>query len=630
MGGEFLNQSIQIQTCALVLMLLVCYFSFIRHSVILKSMLLYRQLVIVTTGCVVADIASIIGIAYANSPLTDLLCKLYLFFVIWTSYLSFNYVCYDIVKIRRMLRLRRFFRFFTLIGSIVPFFLPISFFNSGSEIYSFGPAVSYTFIIAPVFIISSMILIVICHKHMNPYRSHAVMIWMLLETAGAIIQINNRGLLLISFTMALGVTVLFAKLENPDSGIERKTGCYRISLLREYIQQLYDNDNKNKALIIIENDELEKEPYNETIILIEIAAFLNGLGEGKVFRGIGNDFVIVLKNEEQARRILPAIKERFESGWHEGNILHPHYLLVPAIKVFESPSELFSTYRYYSHIAAESSEHFFIINSEAIDKMKEFRYMQNEIKSALNENRFIVFLQPIYSVSEKKYVSAEALVRMKDRDGNLILPCSFIPIAEQSGQIEQIGERVFEIVCDLIKEHEIHELGLKYIEINLSVIQCENRNLAMRFSEIIRRYEIEPDTINLEITESGSIKQKSILLDNMDYLSRYGCSFSLDDFGTGESNLNYIVNMPVDIVKFDRSMILSYFATERAGIMLEYVTGMIKRMGMKIVAEGVEEQLQFEALSRLGIDYIQGYFFSKPVPIPEFISFIRRANYINV
>ena len=112
----------------------------------------------------------------------------------------------------------------------------------------------------------------------------------------------------------------------------------------------------------------------------------------------------------------------------------------------------------------------------------------------------------------------------------------------------------------------------------------------------------------------------------MDYLSRYGCSFSLDDFGTGESNLNYIVNMPVDIVKFDRSMVLSYFSTKRAGIMFEYVTGMIKRMGMKIVAEGVEEKYQFEALSKLGIDYIQGYSFSKPIPIPEFISFIRRAN----
>ena len=274
----------------------------------------------------------------------------------------------------------------------------------------------------------------------------------------------------------------------------------------------------------------------------------------------------------------------------------------------------------------ESSDSFLVIDAEALDKMRDFRYMQNEIKSALKENRFVVFLQPIYSVKEKSFVSAEALVRMKDRDGNLIMPGSFIPIAEKTGQIEQIGERVFEIVCDVIKEHDIRDLGLKYIEINLSVIQCENKNLALRFSEIIRRYEIAPDTINLEITESGSIKQKNILLDNMDYLSRYGCTFSLDDFGTGESNLNYIVNMPVDIVKFDRSMILSYFSTERAGIMLEYVTGMIKRMGMKIVAEGVEEKHQFEALSRLGIDFIQGYYFSKPIAVPEFISFIRRAN----
>ena len=621
-----MTQSIQVQMCAMVLMLLVCYFSFIRHSVVLKSMLLYRQLVVVTTGCVAADILSIIGIAHANSPLTDILCKIYLFFVIWTSFLSFNYVCYDIVKIRRKVMLRRFFRFFTLVSSIIPFFLPIDFYNSGDEIYSFGPAVTYTFVIAPIFIIASMVLILICKKHMNPYRSNAVMIWMLLETAGALIQINNRGLLLISFSMALGVTVLFAKLENPDSGIERVTGCYRISLLREYIQQLYDNDDKERALIVIENEELEKELSIEAIMLIEIANFLKRLNCGKVFRGIGNDFVIVFNDVNEAKKIFPAIKERFEFGWHEGNILHPHYLLVPTITVFENPGELFSTYRYYSNMTADSSESFLIIDSEALDKMKEFRFMQSEIKAALNENRFIVFLQPIYSVKERKFVSAEALVRMKNREGNLIMPSSFIPIAEQTGQIEQIGERVFEIVCDVIKEHDIQELGLNYIEINLSVIQCENRNLAARFSDIIRRYEIEPNTINLEITESGSIKQKSILLDNMDYLSRYGCTFSLDDFGTGESNLNYIVNMPVDIVKFDRSMILSYFSTEKAGIMLEYVTGMIKRMGMKIVAEGVEEKYQFEALSKLGIDYIQGYYFSKPIPIPEFISFVRRAN----
>ncbi|MCR4637770.1 MAG: EAL domain-containing protein [Ruminococcus sp.] len=450
-----MTQSLQMQLCAMILMLLVCYFSFNKHTVILKSMLLYRHLLLVTTGCVAADIISIIGIAHADQPLTDILCKVYLFFVIWTSFLSFNYVCYDIVKIRRMSGLRRSCMIFTLVSSIALFFLPIEVFNSKDEIYSFGPAVTYTFVIAPIFIIASMILILICKKHMNPYRSNAVFIWMLMETAGAVIQINNRSVLLVSFTMALGVTILFAKLENPDSGIERVTGCYRASLLREYIQQLYDNDDKERAVIIIENDELEREFSAEAIMLIEIANFLKGLNCGNVFHGIENDFVIVLDDVSEAKRVFPVIKERFEMVWHDGNILHPHYLLIPSITVFESISELFATYRYFSNMTEESSESFFIIDSEALEKMKEFRFMQSEIKSALKENRFVVFLQPIYSVTEGRFVSAEALVRMKSRDGTLIMPGSFIPIAEETGQIEQIGERVFEIVCDVIKEHEI-------------------------------------------------------------------------------------------------------------------------------------------------------------------------------
>ena len=105
-------------------MLLVCYFSFARHSVVLKSMHLYRQLVVVTTGCVIADIVSIIGIVHGGAFLAEILCKVYLFFVIWTSFLSFNYVCYDIVKIRRMVKLRRFFMLFTLVSSIALFSFP--------------------------------------------------------------------------------------------------------------------------------------------------------------------------------------------------------------------------------------------------------------------------------------------------------------------------------------------------------------------------------------------------------------------------------------------------------------------------------------------------------------------------
>ena len=113
-------------------------------------------------------------------------------------------------------------------------------------------------------------------------------------------------------------------------------------------------------------------------------------------------------------------------------------------------------------------------------------------------------------------------------------------------------------------------------------------------------------------------------MQNLETLRKNGCTFSLDDFGTGESNLNYIVEMPVDIVKFDRTMILSYFHNDKTKLMMEYVTKMIKQMHMKIVAEGVEEAYQLEALEKLGVDYIQGYYFSKPVAKDEFVTFIEK------
>ncbi len=166
------------------------------------------------------------------------------------------------------------------------------------------------------------------------------------------------------------------------------------------------------------------------------------------------------------------------------------------------------------------------------------------------------------------------------------------------------------------------KLGIRYIEVNLSIMQCEDITLAKRYADVIRSYGIEPSAINLEITETGQMQNRKVLMKNLESLREFGCSFSLDDFGTGESNLNYIVEMPVDIVKFDRSMILSFFTNDKTRLMMEYVTKMIKRMNMKIVAEGVEEEYQLKALEELGIDYIQGYYFSKPVTKDEFIQFI--------
>jgi EAL domain-containing protein (putative c-di-GMP-specific phosphodiesterase class I) len=164
---------------------------------------------------------------------------------------------------------------------------------------------------------------------------------------------------------------------------------------------------------------------------------------------------------------------------------------------------------------------------------------------------------------------------------------------------------------------------MEYIEVNLSVRQCESATLADRYLAIMGKYHVSPSMINLEVTESASIRVKNVMMKNMDKLIEHGVSFSLDDFGNGESNLNYIVDMPVDIVKFDRDMTRSYFETKKGKLVMETVTGMIPNLGLKIVSEGVETEEQLDAMKQLGVHYIQGYYFSKPLPQDEFVSFVK-------
>ena len=156
--------------------------------------------------------------------------------------------------------------------------------------------------------------------------------------------------------------------------------------------------------------------------------------------------------------------------------------------------------------------------------------------------------------------------------------------------------------------------------------QCENARLSDIYNKIMEREQVEPTSINLEITESSTLHYKNILLENMNALGRLGCSFSLDDFGTGESNLNYIVDMPVQIVKFDRTMVQDYFVNDRAKTVMRATVAMIKEIGLKIVAEGVETKEQLDAMEALGVDYIQGYYFSKPLQEKDFLKFIAARN----
>ncbi|MCR5473901.1 MAG: EAL domain-containing protein [Lachnospiraceae bacterium] len=265
------------------------------------------------------------------------------------------------------------------------------------------------------------------------------------------------------------------------------------------------------------------------------------------------------------------------------------------------------------------------LSASSITRTKEFlmkKDMSAIIDRALANHYFSVFYQPIYDTVTGKYTSAEALVRLRDPKYGYISPALFIPIAEKSGAIHAIGSFVLEEVIKFIASPDFAPLGVDYIEINLSAMQCLRNDLADEIIGLSGKYEVDPSKINLEITETASAYSQSKLYGNIRTLADHGFSFSLDDFGTGYSNLMRIASLPLNIVKLDRAFVLM----EESGghhVIIRNLIMMLKNMKLKVVVEGIETEEMVDSFIQMGADEIQGFYYSRPLTKSAYIRFIR-------
>ncbi len=255
--------------------------------------------------------------------------------------------------------------------------------------------------------------------------------------------------------------------------------------------------------------------------------------------------------------------------------------------------------------------------------------MKNEIddiiKKGIAGNRFRMYYQPIYSVKQDRFVSAEALIRLQDEKYGFVSPAIFIPAAEASGAIHDIGDFVLEDVCRFIHTPQFVKSGLEYIEINLSVTQCIEPKLVEKIRGLISKYQVRTNQINLEITETAVDYDPVITDNNIFSLWNMGFRFSLDDYGTGYSNIKRVVSLPLDIIKFDKSFV-DEMDDPKMWIAIVNTVNMLKRMDKKILVEGVEDKRTLDRFRDLGCDYIQGFYFSKPLNEEDFIEFVNKQN----
>lgn len=629
--------NIQAQMCGIILLVIMILFYVRYKSLRLGTQIAFQVLMAGMLLCIFFDMLSIFGIVRLmrnHRLLVYGICKGYLMTIVLVTFLGFMYECSDVYAGQK-----RFFRVMFigcgayLMECIVIANLSIGVYKMGRVVYTAGPAVLSTYVFAGSFVISNIVFTIRKRKQGNPRRTNVILIWMGLWFAAAVTQFLNNELLLVGYAGALGVLIIFFRLENPEYLTDRMTGLYNHDALLFYAKKLYNAEKKFAVMSVWWNLGLSQadDGAREQAVMLAFAKRLPKFAHTRVFKMADDEVWLIFEALEDAENTVTKVRSFVEYGRRElGGMAQTEFTYMPDTTLVNDYQEMVSLMQYARWKSRDhGTSNFKRVDQDFVEQMRQEKRMEQMLEDAMRDDRIEVFYQPIFSTKEKKFVSAEALVRMRDKDGKLVPPGAFISVAEANGKILPLGEIVFDKVCRFFTRESLEQYGLHYIEVNLSVIQCGYPELADDYIAIMEKHQINPKYINLEITESASMAAKNTLLENMSKLMEYGVYFSLDDFGTGQSNLNYIVDMPVNIVKFDRDMSQAFFRDEKAKYVLNAAMQMIHGMKLKIVSEGIETKEQYLAMEELAIDYIQGYYFSKPLPENEFLAFLQENEWQN-
>jgi diguanylate cyclase (GGDEF)-like protein len=253
--------------------------------------------------------------------------------------------------------------------------------------------------------------------------------------------------------------------------------------------------------------------------------------------------------------------------------------------------------------------------------------MEQDLKIALLENQFEVYYQPKINIHTKQCTGAEALVRWNHPENGFISPEDFVSVTEETGMIIELGEWILRSAC--FKMRDLQNMGYTglTVAVNISAVQFTDGNLLPMVTKALKDTQIDPEMLELEITESAVMHDPAEVIRSLHQLSQHGMKLAIDDFGTGYSSLAYLKKFPVDTLKIDKAFITDLSSDNDDVAIVEAVLGLGKHFNMKVVAEGIEDEAQLDFLKSQGCDIAQGYFISKPLSADQYTEWLQRWPY---
>ena len=509
---------------------------------------------------------------------------------------------------------------------------------TAEEGYVRGPLLIIFYVISIFYSLLGVIYLFYCSRFFKQGKWISLMSMYFLGFVGVFIQYFFPNMLIEIFSMSIAFLMVILLVMRPEETIDVNVGLPGWRAYREELEKIV----KLKRPVHINvvryinapqvREYLGEEKYNKYIMeiarVVEDHRVKNNVSAELYYEAPGNIYFIIEKKfeevstEEMFRAVSNQIRNATQDIEKAGVYLRPRMCRINFPQDVNTVEGIIQLGHSFPEMLKEGQR---CINASELVGTQRYKIEMNIttiLTRAITNKSFTMNYQPIYSMKDGKFHSAEALIRLTDAEYGFISPGIFIPEAERRGLIISIGDFVLETVFKFISEHNLNELGLNYIEINLSVAQCFQIDLADKIFALKEKYGIDPSSVNFEITETtyndiGNLAQK-----NIEKLVNAGFSFSLDDYGTGYSNIQRIVKLPLSLIKLDKSLIDEIVNDDGSSVIRNTIK-MMKDIRKHVLAEGVETKEQLGLLREMNCDYIQGFYFSKALPEDEFIKFIK-------
>jgi len=370
------------------------------------------------------------------------------------------------------------------------------------------------------------------------------------------------------------------------------------------------------------------------LLLQAVAKRLAGVfrADDTVARVGGDEFLVTVEHCDDERAIVDMAEEVLRS-FEQPFFIKEHELHVtPSIGVAlypedgDAPGVLVQNADLAMHLSKQRSRNSYNLFTQKMNERISRRIrLEQDMRDALRDRHFTVYFQPKVDLATETVCGMEALVRWEKPDGSIVSPADFIPLAEETGLIVPLGEFVLEASCRAMQVLDgMGCAGLK-VSVNLSPEQFSQSDLVEMVEANLEKNGLPPARLELEITESTLMTDVESSIAKLDELVDRGISISIDDFGTGYSSLYYLKNFPIDVLKIDQSFVRDITTDDSDAQIVETIILMARNLGIGVVAEGVETREQLEVLKGFNCEKVQGFYYSKPLPLEKLVEFLRKS-----